>query len=55
LTVWADVKPVLNGDDLKRLGYKPGVQYRQLLDRLLDATLDGVVTDKASAEAFLLK
>ncbi len=55
LTIWAHVKPVLNGDDLRRLGYKPGVQYRQLLDRLLAATLDGLVTDKASAEAFLLK
>jgi tRNA nucleotidyltransferase (CCA-adding enzyme) len=55
LTIWSHVKPVLNGDDLRRLGYKPGAQYRELLDRLLAATLDGVVTDKASAEAFLLK
>ncbi len=54
LTIWAHVKPVLNGDDLRRLGYKPGAQYREILDRLLDATLDRVVTDKASAEAFLL-
>lgn len=53
LTVWSHVKPVLNGDDLRRLGYKPGAQYRELLDRLLAATLDGLVTDKASAEAFL--
>jgi tRNA nucleotidyltransferase (CCA-adding enzyme) len=55
LTIWSQVKPVLNGDDLRRLGYQPGAQYRELLDRLLAATLDGVVTDKASAEAFLLK
>jgi tRNA nucleotidyltransferase (CCA-adding enzyme) len=55
LTIWANIKPVLNGDDLRRLGYQPGAQYRELLDRLLAATLDGVVTDKASAEAFLLK
>jgi tRNA nucleotidyltransferase (CCA-adding enzyme) len=53
LTIWANVKPVLNGNDLRRLGYKPGAQYRELLDRLLAATLDGIVTDKASAEAFL--
>jgi tRNA nucleotidyltransferase (CCA-adding enzyme) len=55
LTIWSHVKPVLNGDDLRRLGYQPGAQYRLILDRLLAATLDGVVTDKASAEAFLLK
>ncbi len=55
LTIWAHVKPVLNGDDLRRLGYKPGAQYRELLDRLLDATLDGLVTDKASAESFLAR
>ena len=53
LTVWIDIQPLLNGEDLRRLGYKPGPQYRQILDRLLIATLDGIVTSKATAEEFV--
>ncbi|MEH2389755.1 MAG: CBS domain-containing protein [Nostoc sp.] len=53
LTVWANVQPLLNGNDLKKLGYKPGPQYRQILDDLLVATLDGVIKDRFEAEEFL--
>ena len=55
LTIWRHVQPILNGDDLRKLGYKPGPSYRQMLDNLLAATLDGVISDRASAEAFLAK
>ncbi|BAY09620.1 CBS domain-containing protein [Calothrix sp. NIES-2098] len=55
LTVWANVQPILNGNDLKKLGYKPGPQYRQILDDLLTATLDGVITNKTEAQEFLTK
>ncbi|MEH2458755.1 CBS domain-containing protein [Nostoc sp.] len=54
-TVWANVQPLLNGNDLKKLGYKPGPQYRQILDDLLAATLDGVIKDRREAEEFLAK
>ncbi|MBN3952191.1 MAG: CBS domain-containing protein [Nostoc sp. NMS7] len=53
LTVWANVQPLLNGNDLKKLGYKPGPQYRQILDDLLAATLNGVIKDRFEAEEFL--
>ncbi len=53
LTVWANVQPLLNGNDLKKLGYKPGPQYRQILDDVLAATLDGVIKNKSEAEDFL--
>ncbi|MBE8965398.1 CBS domain-containing protein [Nostocales cyanobacterium LEGE 12452] len=53
LTVWANVQPLLNGNDLKKLGYKPGPQYRQILDDMLAATLDRVIKDKTEAEEFL--
>ncbi|MBD0263765.1 MAG: CCA tRNA nucleotidyltransferase, partial [Tolypothrix sp. Co-bin9] len=55
LTVWANVQPILNGNDLRKLGYKPGPKFKQILDDLLAATLDGVVSDRASAEEFLLQ
>ncbi|MBH8572902.1 CBS domain-containing protein [Nostocaceae cyanobacterium CENA369] len=53
LTVWSHVQPILNGNDLKKLGYKPGPQYRQILDNLLTATLDGAISDRIQAEEFL--
>lgn len=53
LTQWALVKPPLNGNDLKKLGYPPGPHYREMLETLLAATLDGQVTDREAAIAFL--
>ncbi len=53
LTVWSDVQPLLNGNDLKKLGYKPGPQYRLILDDLLAATLDGEIRDSNEAKQFL--
>lgn len=42
-THWRMIEPPLNGNDLKALGYKPGPQYRVILDELLAATLDSVI------------
>ncbi|WP_315791419.1 CBS domain-containing protein [Fischerella sp. JS2] len=53
LTVWVHIQPILNGNDLKKLGYKPGPQYRQMLDDLLAATLDEEIRDRTQAEKFL--
>ncbi|MBW4599938.1 MAG: CBS domain-containing protein [Calothrix sp. FI2-JRJ7] len=53
INVWRFVQAPLNGNDLQKLGYKPGRAFKEMLDDLLAATLDGVVDDKVSAEAFL--
>ncbi|MEH2247369.1 CBS domain-containing protein [Nostoc sp.] len=53
LTVLANVQPLLNGNDLKKLGYTPGPQYRQILNDIVAATLDGVIKDRTEAEEFL--
>jgi len=53
LTHWRHVKPLLNGRDLKQLGYQPGKAFRQILEALLSATLDGRIRDRAQAETFL--
>lgn len=55
LTVWSRVQPILNGNDLKKIGYKQGPSYRQILEDLRAATLDGVISDRAEAEEFLAK
>ncbi|TKS61567.1 MAG: hypothetical protein EWM72_00315 [Nitrospira sp.] len=41
LTVYQHVKPVVTGVDLKSMGLKPGPQFKKILDRLLDARLNG--------------
>ncbi len=53
LTILTNVQSPLKGNDLKQLGYQPGKQYKQILDELLAATLDGYVTNHSDAQAFL--
>lgn len=54
LTYWSQIKPPLDGNDLKRLGYKPGKQFKQILDTLLTATLDGELAEgRSPAEAYV--
>jgi tRNA nucleotidyltransferase (CCA-adding enzyme) len=53
LTEWAQIKPLLDGDDLKSLGYKPGPRYREMLDAIMAATLDGTVQTRIEAQSFL--
>ncbi|MBW4554012.1 MAG: CBS domain-containing protein [Aphanocapsa sp. GSE-SYN-MK-11-07L] len=58
---WSQVKPPLDGNDLLRLGYKPGRQFRNMLEHLRLATVDGLITgdqtsalaDRLQAEAFI--
>jgi tRNA nucleotidyltransferase (CCA-adding enzyme) len=53
LTEWSQIKAPLNGNDLKALGYKPGKQFKEILDALLTATLDEKIDNRESAEAFV--
>jgi tRNA nucleotidyltransferase (CCA-adding enzyme) len=53
LTRWSTIKSPLDGNDLKALGYKPGKQFKQILETLRAATLDGEIGDRVQAEAFL--
>jgi tRNA nucleotidyltransferase (CCA-adding enzyme) len=53
LTQWSLIEAPLNGNDLKALGYKPSPQFKQLLEAVLGATLDGIVSNKSEAVAFI--
>ena len=53
LSHWSHVKSPLNGNDLKALGYKPGRQFKGLLEQLLAATLDGKIHTVEEAKTFL--
>ncbi|MFM7405815.1 MAG: CBS domain-containing protein [Cuspidothrix sp.] len=55
LTNLGNIQPLLNGDDLKALGYKPSPKYKQMLDDLLIATVDGIIRDRVEAQEFLAK
>lgn len=44
------IKPKLTGNDLIKLGMTPGPQLKELLNRLLDARLDGKVATKDDEE-----
>lgn len=49
LTNFSQVKPLLNGQDLKTLGFKPGPLYKQILDDVFAATLNNQISDRARA------
>ncbi len=47
LTTYRHVKPLLTGTDLKAMGMRPGPQFKKVLDRLLEARLNGDVTTES--------
>ncbi len=49
------VKTVLDGDDLHSMGLDPGPSYTVYLNRLLDAKMDGLVSDEEGERLFLAK
>lgn len=53
LTTLKKVRPELTGSDLKAMGFEPGPMFRQILDRLLTARLDGEVKDKTSEKTLV--
>lgn len=50
---WRHVETVVDGNDLREMGLKPGPQYAVLLDRLLAARLDGQVDTENEERALL--
>jgi tRNA nucleotidyltransferase (CCA-adding enzyme) len=46
LTTWRRVRPFLRGDDLRALGIRPGPIFREVLNSLLYARLDGHVQSR---------
>ncbi|MBD2427826.1 CBS domain-containing protein [Phormidium sp. FACHB-1136] len=55
LTLESKVVPLVNGETLKTLGYKPGRQFSPMLAALLAAQLDGDITTLEEAQQFLVQ
>ena len=49
----APTAALLNGSDLKQLGYRPGPTFRPILTHLRQATLDGAIQNREQAIALL--
>lgn len=46
--------PLLKGDDLIEMGYKPGPEFREILSALEDAQLEGTLHTREEALSFIL-
>ncbi|MGE0642800.1 MAG: CBS domain-containing protein [Nitrospira sp.] len=55
LTTYQQMKPTLTGKDLKAMGLKPGPKFKQILDRLLDARLNGEVKTESEERRLIEK
>ncbi|HEY5521928.1 MAG TPA: hypothetical protein VIK21_01975, partial [Desulfuromonadaceae bacterium] len=54
LTRLRAVAPLLDGNDLGKLGLEPGPLFRRIKERLLRARLDGEVNSRDEEEALAL-
>lgn len=53
LTVWIAQGLPLDGNDLKAMGYKPGIQFKIMLEQLRAAVLDGEIEGQEQARQFI--
>nr|WP_321466217.1 CBS domain-containing protein [uncultured Desulfobulbus sp.] len=47
------VKPLVTGEELKALGYRPGPLFRTILNHLIERQLDGIISDHQQALDFV--
>ena len=55
ITHLRDAQPLLTGHDIETMGFQPGPVYREILDALLYARLDGRVVSVEDERAFVQK
>ena len=55
VTTMKKIETELNGNDLKEMGYREGHQFKEMLNRLKDARLDGEVSTRQQEKAFIQK
>jgi tRNA nucleotidyltransferase (CCA-adding enzyme) len=55
ITKLRSVRVSVTGEDLAEMGYPPGPQYREILDKVMDARLDGLVTDRDTEKEWIVR
>jgi tRNA nucleotidyltransferase (CCA-adding enzyme) len=53
VTTLRNETPLINGNELKEFGYKPGPAFRSMLNHLIEVQLDGQVTTHDQALSFI--
>lgn len=53
LTHWAERQPLVDGHQLKAMGYQPGPQFRTILESAFAAQLDGQLQSQEQAQRFV--
>ena len=48
-------EPLINGHDLIKLGFEPGSNFKNMLNSVMDAQLEGVVSTKSEALDWIMK
>jgi len=55
ITKLRSVRVSVTGEDLAEMGYTPGPQYREILEKVMDARLDGLVTDRDTEREWIVR
>ncbi|PIE57154.1 MAG: prohead protease [Desulfobulbus propionicus] len=53
ITTYRDIQPILDGTDLKDMGYQTGPSFRTMLNHLIEAQLNGKIADREDAKIFI--
>ncbi|WOD40385.1 CBS domain-containing protein [Nodosilinea sp. E11] len=53
LTQWLEISPLIDGHQLKALGYRPGPAFRPMLEALFAAQINGDIATQSEAQRFL--
>jgi len=55
ITKLRSVEVSVTGKDLAKMGYAPGPQYREILEKVMDARLNGLVTDQDTEREWIVR
>ena len=55
ITKLRSVRVSVTGKDLAEMGYQPGPQYREILENVMDARLNGLVTDRDTEQEWIIR
>ncbi|MDH4318003.1 MAG: CBS domain-containing protein [Desulfobulbaceae bacterium] len=53
VTGYRHVRPLINGEELMKMGYEPGPKFRVILNHVIEGQLDGRIVDRQAAERFI--
>ena len=55
ITKLRSVEIAVTGKDLSEMGYEPGPHYKEILEKVMDARLNGLVTDRDTEREWIVR